>query len=142
MGHRGDSSSAPENTIVAFEQAVTVGIDFLETDITMTKDDELILFHDNDPEDLKRVTGHLGRIRDLTLEEVKLLDIGYNFTTDEGQTFPFRGKGHTVVTVREFFERFPDTQVNMDLKTTELHGGYSTGHRSGTPDQTQFIQRI
>ena len=49
MGHRGDSSSAPENTILAFEQAVEVGIDFLETDISMTKDDELILFHDDDP---------------------------------------------------------------------------------------------
>lgn len=120
MGHRGDSSSAPENTMLAFQKAVDTGIDFLETDISMTKDDELVLFHDENPEDLKRVTGQEGRIRDLTLDEVRQLDIGYYFTLDGGQTYPFRGQGHSIITVRELFERFPDIKVNVDMKTEEL----------------------
>lgn len=119
MGHRGDSSSAPENTILSIERATEVGIDFFETDISMTKDDELVLFHDDEPGDLHRVTGQSGRIRDWTLDELKDLDFGYYFTQDEGQTFPFRDKGHRIVTVREVFDRFPDLKINMDMKTTE-----------------------
>ncbi|MHA1575835.1 MAG: glycerophosphodiester phosphodiesterase [Candidatus Thorarchaeota archaeon] len=120
MGHRGDSSSAPENTILSIEKAIDVGIDFFESDISMTKDDELVLFHDVEPDDLQRVTGQTGRIRDWTLDELKELDVGYYFTQDDGQTYPFRDDGHKIITVREVFERFPDLKMNLDLKTSEL----------------------
>ena len=120
MGHRGDSNTAPENTLLAIERAIEVGIDFLETDISMTKDDELVLFHDGEPEDLHRVTGQTGRIRDWTLDELRELDLGYYFTQDEGKTYPYRDEGHRIITVREVFDQFPDLKINLDMKTTEL----------------------
>ena len=120
MGQRGDSNTAPENTLLAIERAIEVGIDFLETDISMTKDDELVLFHDGEPEDLHRVTGQTGRIRDWTLDELRELDLGYYFTQDEGKTYPYRDKDHRIITVREVFDQFPDLKINLDMKTTEL----------------------
>ena len=46
MAHRGDPSSAPENTLLAMEKAVDIGADVLETDVRLTKDNRLVLFHD------------------------------------------------------------------------------------------------
>ena len=46
IAHRGLSASYPENTLVAFEAAKNAGIDWIETDISMLKDEELIVFHD------------------------------------------------------------------------------------------------
>jgi glycerophosphoryl diester phosphodiesterase len=47
---------------------------------------------------------------------VKRLDAGYHFTTDGGQTYPYRGQGITIPTMREILERFPQTRINIDLK--------------------------
>ena len=46
MAHRGDSGAAPENTLLSMTQAVEIGVDFLETDVRLTKDDEFVLFVD------------------------------------------------------------------------------------------------
>ncbi|MFW9982122.1 MAG: glycerophosphodiester phosphodiesterase [Candidatus Thorarchaeota archaeon] len=115
MAHRGESGNIPENTILALEAAVEIGVDVLESDIRFTKDDVPILFHD---EDLMRTTGVSGSIRDKTLDELLQIDLGYNFTTDIGQTYPFRGKGLKIVTLAEALERFPDTILNLDIKDT------------------------
>ncbi len=115
MAHRGESGNIPENTILALEAAVEIGVDVLESDIRFTKDDVPILFHD---EDLMRTTGVSGYIRDKTLDELLQIDLGYNFTTDIGQTYPFRGKGLKIVTLAEALERFPDTILNLDIKDT------------------------
>lgn len=115
MAHRGESGNIPENTILALEAAVKIGVDVLESDIRFTKDDVPILFHDDD---LIRTTGISGSVRDKTLDELLQIDLGYNFTTDIGQTYPFRGKGLKVVTLAEALERFPDTILNLDIKDT------------------------
>ncbi len=116
MAHRGDQATAPENTILAMESAVKVGADVLETDVRMTKDKELVLFHD---ETLDRTTNGTGKISDYTLDELKQLDFGFNFTPDGGKTYPFRGKGLTVVTVEEAFTRFTNVAFNLDIKDKE-----------------------
>ena len=115
MAHRGDSGNTPENTMISLESAVKIGVDVLESDIHLTKDDEIVLFHD---EELKRTTGREGTIRSHTLEELTEIDLGMNFTPDSGVTFPFRGKGLRIVTLREAFERFPDVIFNLDIKDT------------------------
>jgi glycerophosphoryl diester phosphodiesterase len=73
------------------------------------------LFHDDD---LERTTGVSGFVRDKTLDELLQIDLGYTFTTDIGQTYPYRGKGLKVVTLAEALERFPDTILNLDIKDT------------------------
>ena len=115
MAHRGDSENTPENTMLALEAAVSIGVDVLESDVRLTKDDEIVLFHD---EDLERTTGATGTIRSRTLEELLQIDFGYNFTPDNGLTFPFRGTGLKIVTLREAFERFPEMIFNLDIKDT------------------------
>lgn len=115
MAHRGDSGNTPENTMIALEKAVEIGVDVLESDVHLTKDDEIVLFHD---EDLKRTTGKEGTIRSHTLKELMEIDLGANFTADNGNTYPFRDKGHTIVTLREAFEGFPEMIFNLDIKNT------------------------
>lgn len=115
MAHRGESGNIPENTILALEAAVKIGVDVLESDIRFTKDDIPILFHDDD---IERTTGVSGSVRDKTLDELLQIDLGYTFTTDIGQTYPYRGKGLKVVTLAEALERFPDTILNLDIKDT------------------------
>jgi glycerophosphoryl diester phosphodiesterase len=115
MAHRGESENTPENTMLALESAVDIGVDVLESDLQLTKDDQVVLFHDDD---LLRTTGKTGTIRSYTLDELRQIDFGHTFTTDDGTTFPFRGKGHGIVTLQEAFERFPDTIFNLDIKDT------------------------
>jgi glycerophosphoryl diester phosphodiesterase len=115
MAHRGESGNIPENTMESLDSAVGLGVDVLESDVRLTKDDEIVLFHD---EDLKRTTGKLGTIRSYTLEELLQFDPGYNFTPDGGVTFPFRGKGLKIVTLKEAFEKFPGMIFNLDIKDT------------------------
>jgi len=115
MAHRGESGNIPENTILALEAAVKIGVDVLESDIRLTKDDVPILYHD---EDLIRLTGKDEKIRKKTIDELLQFDLGYNFTTDVGRTYPFRGRGLTVVTLDEALKRFPDIILNLDIKDT------------------------
>jgi len=118
MAHRGESGNIPENTIKALEAAVEIGVDVLESDIRFTKDNVPILFHD---EDLIRTTGISGSIREKTLDDLLQIDLGHLFTTDGGQTYPFRGRGLKVVTLEEALKQFPDTILNLDIKDN-FHG--------------------
>lgn len=67
-GHRGARAVLPENTIPAFEHAIEAGADVLELDLHVTKDDALVVWHD------PRIDGRA--IRDMTLAEVKTIDVG------------------------------------------------------------------
>ena len=57
IAHRGASGYAPENTMAAFDRAVSMGVTEVETDVGLTKDGALILFHDNT---LERTTNGFG----------------------------------------------------------------------------------
>jgi glycerophosphoryl diester phosphodiesterase len=96
-----------------FERAVDLGVDMLETEIHSTADNILVLMHDST---VDRTTNGSGPIRAFTLEELKTLDAGYNWTSDGGQTFPFRGSGITVPTLEEVFTALPTARINIDIK--------------------------
>lgn len=66
--HRGASACAPENTLEAFELAVSQGADGVELDIQMTKDGSLAVIHD---ETVDRVCDGSGCVADLTMKELK-----------------------------------------------------------------------
>jgi len=117
MAHRGDSAAVPENSMLSMRGAIEIGVDVLETDLQLTKDKEFVLFHDDD---LIRATGQKGRICDYTLEELLDIDVGHTFTHDGGNTFPFRGKGLTLLTLRDAFAEFPDMRFNLDIKDEDL----------------------
>src|SRR5262249_43933738 len=73
VGHRGFKAVAPENTIASFEAAAAVGTDYMELDVHVTKDGELILMHDGK---VDRTTNGKGLVRDLIFAEIRKLDAG------------------------------------------------------------------
>lgn len=75
IAHRGGPAYAPENSLTAFRNAIAVGADWIEMDIQMTQDGALVVVHD---ETVDRTTNGTGRVRDLTLEQVRALDAGSN----------------------------------------------------------------
>ncbi len=116
FAHQGGEALRPSNTMAAFEHAVDLGADVLDTDMHRTADGELVLIHD---ETVDRTSDGTGAVRDLTLAELRGLDFGYSFTVDDGETFPFRGRGLGVVTVAELFEAFgDDIGFGIEIKQT------------------------
>ena len=113
MAHRGGAALWPENTMYAFERAVAMGVDVLEMDMRATADNHLVIIHDAT---VDRTTDGRGAVNTLTLEELKRLDAGSNWTADGGESFPWRGRGLTVPTLAEVFAAFPDERLNIDIK--------------------------
>lgn len=113
IAHRGDSQYFPENTIPAFLSAEKIGVDVIETDVHLTADCKVVIWHD---ETLDRETDGSGKVENFTLEELKSLDAGYRFTPD-GKSFPFRGKGVTLASLDEALEELPTMRFNIDLKS-------------------------
>lgn len=60
IGHRGAAGHEPENTIRSFRAAMALGVDFVETDIQLTKDGQLVVFHDKLLDRVTTGTGYLG----------------------------------------------------------------------------------
>lgn len=119
FAHRGGAGLFPENTIYAFKQAIEkYKVDALEIDVHLTKDGEPIVIHDDT---LERTTNGKGHVSETTLKEIKKLDAGYNFTPDGGKTFPYRGKGITVPTLKEVLLEFQSSQVGINI---EIKLGY------------------
>lgn len=71
--HRGASNIAPENTIAALQKALEAGAQMIEIDVQITKDHELVVFHDDT---LERTTNGKGLLRDHTFAELTQLDAG------------------------------------------------------------------
>ncbi len=86
--HRGAMDTHPENTIAAFEEAIRLKAQMIEFDVRMTKDKQLVILHD---ETVDRTTNGVGRIEDLTFDQVRRLDAGSwksaNFKNERIPTF-------------------------------------------------------
>ena len=115
IAHQGGDGVWPGDTLFAFEQAVAIGSDVLEMDAHITKDGRIVLMHD---EAVDRTTDGTGLIEDMTLAELKQLDAAYDWTNDEGATFPYRGQGIQVPTLDEVFEKFPQMRYAIEIKKT------------------------
>lgn len=84
--HRGAMGSHPENTLIAFREAVKAGAHMIEFDVRQTKDKKLVVLHDAT---VDRTTNGTGNVADLTLEEIKQLDAGsWKSTEFEGERIP------------------------------------------------------
>lgn len=113
IGHRGAAAYRPENTLESFRLALAQGADALEFDVRRSADGVAMVFHDPT---LERTTGAAGPLAHRTAADLQALDAGYHFTEDGGATFPFRGKGIRVPTLREVAEAFPDTPFLIEIK--------------------------
>lgn len=110
-----------ENTLTSMEEAFRMGADIVEFDIHITKDDQFAVFHDWT---LDCRTNAEGVTRDYTMSELKALDIGYGYTSDGGQTYPFRGKGIGLMpSLTEVLDYFPDKALLIDVKSNDPEEG-------------------
>jgi len=114
VGHRGSSGEAPENTLPAFERALEHGAAILETDVHVTRDGVVVVYHDAE---IDRTTDGRGPIAELTFAELRALDAGYAFTPDGGRSHPFRGRGLQISTLEEIFTALPGARFNIELKS-------------------------
>jgi glycerophosphoryl diester phosphodiesterase len=116
VAHKGGDGLWPGNTMYAFQHAVDLGVDVLETDLHQTKDGVLVFGHDDRVE---MVSDGTGNIWDFAYADLKKLDAGYRWTQDNGQSFPYRGQGITYTSVEAVFQAFPHMRFYMDMKQTE-----------------------
>jgi glycerophosphoryl diester phosphodiesterase len=104
--HRGASLQAPENTMAAFRAAHAAGASFVELDVQRTRDGAIVVFHDGD---LLRMGGDPRKVKDLTLAEIRAIDIGAR-----------RGPAHageTVPTLAEVIDYARGKfRINIELK--------------------------
>lgn len=112
FAHRGGADLAPESSMAAFKHAAELGVHGFEIDVRLTKDEQLVVFHDRF---IDRTTDGAGRIADYTLEELKKFDLGYHYRDMQGSQ-SYRGKGEKIVALKELFEAFPDHYINLDMK--------------------------
>ncbi len=113
IAHQGGDGLWPGDTLFAYQNAANLGVDVLEMDIHISSDGVLVLMHD---EKVDRTTDGTGEIESMTLAELKQLDAGYDWSSDAGKTFPFRGQGVTVTTLEEVFQTFPDKHMTIEIK--------------------------
>jgi glycerophosphoryl diester phosphodiesterase len=116
FAHRGGAACWPENTLEAFRGALAAGCTYLETDLRTSRDGHIMVFHD---ERLERTTNGQGRLCDHTLAELKQLDAGYHFSSDDGRSFPARGRGVTIPTFDELVELSSEARFNVEIKQAE-----------------------
>ena len=113
LAHRGASARAPENTLEAFRLAVESGAGGLELDVHLTHDGHVVVIHDST---LDRTTDGAGAVAQMTLDELREPDAGYNFSPDDGDILPYRGLGLRIPTLAEVLREFPGVAVNIDMK--------------------------
>jgi glycerophosphoryl diester phosphodiesterase len=78
-GHRGAKGHAPENTMAGLRKAVELGARWIEFDVKLTADNELVLFHDDK---VNRTTDGKGTVAGMTLTELRKLDAGRWYSPD------------------------------------------------------------
>lgn len=113
IAHQGGKKIRPAHTMIAYEQALEDGVDVLEFDVHSTKDGVLVVMHDDT---VDATTDGTGAIKEMTFAEIRELDAAYRFTTDGGETFPYRGMGHQVPALEEVLQAFPDMPYVIEIK--------------------------
>lgn len=108
FAHRGSKANRPENTLAAFEEAARVQSDGIELDVHLTKDQEVVVMHD---EKVNRTTNGTGQIKQFTLRDLQELDAGSWFSGNY--------RKEKVPTLKEVLELLSDYSgvINIELKT-------------------------
>ncbi len=101
FAHRGASSSRPENTMAAFEAAVDLGYEYIETDVHLTRDNQLIAFHDDR---LDRVTDKIGLVSEMEWADIRKARVGGS---------------EPIPLFSELIHAFPQVRINVDPKSDD-----------------------
>lgn len=121
IAHRGASGHAPEHTLESYETGQKMTGNYIEIDLQMTKDGELIAMHDDD---VSRTTNGKGKVKDFTLDEVKALDAGSWFNEENPDMAQPVFSNAQVPTLDEIIDRFgADANYYIETKTPDEYPG-------------------
>lgn len=148
--HRGGGDNNPENTMLAFREAVnTIGIDIIESDLYLTKDGYLVYNHDSYIDETCNVNGDISFeevetlceneenrhfIKDMTLAELEQYNFGYYFENENGERMykdvkDVEAAGLQIATVDKLFEEFYTSNPNL-LFIVEIKNGEELGYEA------------
>ncbi|MFI4919470.1 MAG: glycerophosphodiester phosphodiesterase [Legionellales bacterium] len=107
IGHRGAAGYAPENTMAAFDKALSLGCRFIEFDVMCSSDGEPFIFHDDS---LKRTSNGKGGLG--------LVDAAYLQSLDAGSWFSKKFKGEKIPLFKDVLKwlSFAGVQANIEIK--------------------------
>lgn len=116
--HRGSKGNYPENTLLSFQQGINEGADGIELDVHLTKDNEVVVIHDDT---LDRTTTGTGAVKAYTLDDIRQFSAGSKFThLDKYET---KWDLERVPTLKEVLELLAPNEVelNIELKTNSTN---------------------
>ncbi len=111
IGHRGCAAYAPENTLEAIHTAADMGVEWVELDVKLTKDQVPIIFHDDT---LERTTDTTGNVADMNYAEIKELDAGLWF----GESFI----GAKIPTLEQAVDVLIERELGLNLEIKPCPG--------------------
>lgn len=111
IAHRGAHIGIPENSLPAYQKAIDLECDFVEIDVRTTKDGKFVSVHNSSIDD--SVKGIKGKVKDMTLAQLKILDIGLSVGT--------KWKNTQIPTVEEILELCQGKiGIYLDLKDAHI----------------------
>lgn len=109
IAHRGASAYAPENTLAAINKAIELGAKYIEIDVHMTKDGEVVAIHDSS---INRTSNSEGKVKDFSLTELRQFDFG--------EWFGSKYKNEKIPTLKEVLSSLvEDSILIIELKYGE-----------------------
>jgi len=128
-GHRGASSIYPENSILAFDYDMSIGVDALEMDLNMTKDKNIVIYHDRKI-NTELCNGLSLSIKELTLIQIKEYDCGIIQNKDFTEQHTSNEKIPTFIELLEWLNNSNHSnkntvKLNIEIKTqSDLDNDY------------------
>jgi glycerophosphoryl diester phosphodiesterase len=114
FAHRGGAKLAPENTMVAIDNGMSLGSDGFEIDVHLSSDGIPVVIHDPT---LDRTTDRTGPVHALPAAELARVDAGYRFEADT--RFPFRGQGIGIPRLDDVLAKHRDARIIIEMKGGE-----------------------
>ena len=106
FGHRGDRHNVPENTIASYRSAIKKGLNAIELDVMLTKDDRLVCSHNYD---LERETNGTGFIDETDYQDLADVKTGIQFIPEKQESIPL---------LTDIVRSLPKTVlINIEIKT-------------------------
>lgn len=138
-----------ENSQFSMQSAIRLGAGGLLLDVQASGDGHAMIFRDAT---LDCRTNGSGRVGERPLAYLKLLDIGFGYSADDGRSFPFRGRGIAgMLTIEEVLRAFPREQLIFDLADARAadaaiaafgRAGVPVGARHGFTGSAEALARL
>lgn len=112
IAHGGAKALFPENTMLAFDGSVNIGIDALEMDICLTKDEILVTHHDKT---IDRMSDGEGALNDYNFEELLQFNFGDGFENLDGE-FPYKNTKVEIAKVEDVIAKYASYPLIIEIK--------------------------